>query len=136
MNTKRRRPADETFLVGLVAGKTIEQAATDAGLSERTGYRRMAEPAFRERLTRAQDDRLAATSAAVSSSMSEAMTVLRDILRDGKALHRDKVSAARSLLDFSLRFREHADLAQRLAALEQRIEEADAALRRPRSMLA
>src|SRR5437867_110746 len=52
---ERRTRADELLLGGLAAGSPVEQAAEAAGLSTRTAYRRLADPAFARRLARARD---------------------------------------------------------------------------------
>jgi hypothetical protein len=44
------RSSDELLLSALAAGSTVEEAARTAGVSTRTAYRRLADPAFARRL--------------------------------------------------------------------------------------
>ena len=50
MPGSRKKKAEETFLTALAFGATVESAARKAGFSERTAYRRRADPDFERRL--------------------------------------------------------------------------------------
>jgi hypothetical protein len=52
----RGRKAEEVLLLALACGATVEGAARQAGLSERSAYRRLADKNFRRRLREMRDD--------------------------------------------------------------------------------
>jgi hypothetical protein len=112
-----RARADEQLLVALAAGAPVEQAAQAAGVSTRTAYRRLADPAFARRLTQARDALITAALGELVESASEAVQTLRALLsaRD----ERVRLGAAKATLEQLIRLRESLTLSQRLAALER-----------------
>ena len=56
MQKRDRNRGDELLLGALAAGSPVEQAAETAGVSVRTAYRRLADPAFARRLAQARDE--------------------------------------------------------------------------------
>jgi hypothetical protein len=119
MSSKRKR-AEEPLLSALAAGSPVEEAAKAAGLSPRTVYRRLAEPGFRGRLANARDELASEALSELAGCASEAVTTLRQLLRANN--EHVQLGAARTLLDQLLRLREALALAERVAALERRLE--------------
>src|SRR5262249_44825943 len=61
MARKRKQETEQALLSALAFGATVEHAARKAGLTERTVYRRLAEPAFRARLDEMRRETLVRT---------------------------------------------------------------------------
>jgi molybdenum-dependent DNA-binding transcriptional regulator ModE len=120
MRVKRRTRGDERLLSALAAGSSVEQAARTAGVSERTAYRRLGDPAFRSRLASVRDELVAEALGELAGSASEAVATLRRLLAAGS--EHVQLGAARVLLDQLLRLREAVELAERVSALERRLE--------------
>ena len=114
---ERRTRADELLLGGLAAGSPVEQAAEAAGLSTRTAYRRLADPAFARRLAGARDTLIASALGELVECASEAVATLRALLRAED--ERVRLGAAKATLEQLLRLRETLALSQRLGALER-----------------
>jgi uncharacterized protein (UPF0147 family) len=74
-----RGKSDHLLLSALVCGATVEIAARKAGVSERTAYRRLADPTFREQLRQSRADvvqRLVAMSTAASGEGYKTLVAL------------------------------------------------------------
>ena len=56
MAGKQRKKAEDLLLMALACGATVENAARQCGLSERTVYRRLDEPEFQRRLQQIKAD--------------------------------------------------------------------------------
>ena len=118
-----RSRADALLLSELAAGSTIADAAQRAGVSPATVRRRLADPTFRAQLARAQSELVERATAALTSASTEAVETLRELLRDGPPSTR--LQAARAILDAAPKWRDTADIEQRLAAIEASLREAD-----------
>src|SRR5262245_4753816 len=117
-----RRNADDAFLLALASGKTIKDAAQECGISERTAFRRVAEPNFRRRLNQLRADMVARAVGRLADSMTEAADKLRGLL--GARSETVQLGAARSLLELGVRLKESVELEERLAAVEEQLERA------------
>ncbi len=99
----------------LLTTRTVEQAAADAGVGERTLYRWLDDRNFRAAVTEASRQCLAETIGRPRAVAGDAVEVLRAALSDDSTAHR--IRAASILLDLAVRV-EVDDLGQRIAALE------------------
>lgn len=109
------------FVVAMVAAATVTEAAQVAGIGERTARRYLADPAVVRALHAALDGALGDASRRAVAAMSEAVATLEAIHRDAAQPAGVRVSAARAILDAGPRLREALDLAERLAALEEKL---------------
>lgn len=66
--TDRRPPNDEALLLALACGSTVEVAAQESSLSPRTVYRRLDDPAFRQRLSQYRADLVKRSSAMLTAA--------------------------------------------------------------------
>ena len=113
-----RRNADEALALALAGGQTLRAAAEAAKIAERTATRRMADPAFRRRVTELRGDMVQRSLGRMAEGMSEAADVLRQLLAAKSESVR--LGAARSLLELGVKLRESVELEERLRALEAR----------------
>jgi len=119
--SRKRREAMDTVLMALACGATVATAARKAGLSERTVYRWQAKPAFRQQVDQLRTELQQRTSGMLVGAGMASVKTLVDLQQDGAAGPAVRRGAARDLLTLSLRFRESAELEQRLAALEAQV---------------
>ncbi len=117
--TKSRR-GDRVLISVLARGETVARAAIEAGVSERTVYRRLAEPEFKGEVARIRGVLMDQAGGRLVASADAAIQCLQDLLTaDGETV---RLGAARALLDLSLRVREAAEFEQRLQTVELAME--------------
>ncbi len=118
-----KKKAAAALLLALACGATVENAARKAGVSERTVYRRLAEPEFRRQLTDLRTDMVQRAAAMLTAASMEAVKNLV-ALQNPSISAAVRLGAARSILELGTKLRESAGLEERLAALEQRYGQA------------
>jgi HEAT repeat protein len=118
-----RRKGDAAFVLALAAGQTARDAAQAAGIGERTAARRMADPAFRTRVSQLRGEMVTRALGRLADGMAEAAETVRALLQAESESVR--LGAARSLLELGNKLRESVELEERLAALEGRLAEGD-----------
>jgi hypothetical protein len=112
------RPRELRAIQALLTEPTLEKAAKAAKIGERTLYRWLRREDFRDAFDVARRDALLQSMATLQGATAEAVQTLREVLADAAARPADRISAARTVLDFALRGAEMLDLEPRLAALE------------------
>jgi hypothetical protein len=125
MADKPRKKAEDALLLALACGATVENAARQCGLSERTAYRRLGEPEFRQRLQQLRTDMIQRTAGALTAAATEAVRTLLE-LQKAATPPATRLGAARSVLEIGIKLRESADLVERLSALERQLGVDDA----------
>jgi hypothetical protein len=110
---------DAALLAALAAGSTVRQAAQQAGVSERTAHRRLADDTFRRRVTELRGEMVARALGKMADGMAEAADTLRQLLRaESETVRR---GACRAALELTVKLRETVELEERLAAVESRL---------------
>ena len=115
-----KRIADSALIAALAGGRTVEDAAATAGVGVATVYRRLKEPDFRQRVTAARDELIARAVGKLADATTEATETLRGLL-DPSTPPSVRLGAARSILEMTMKLREHHDHAERIAALEREL---------------
>lgn len=121
MVQKGRSHIDETLAFALACGATVAQAAVRSGVAERTVYRRLEKPAFRQRIADHRREMVERTAALLTAAAAEAVRTLLGLQKDGVKSN-VRLGAARAILDLGFRARELAELEQELRELEQKVE--------------
>src|SRR6478672_6788573 len=80
MATFGSKTADDTLLLALACGATIENAAHKANLGRRTAYRRVSEPAFQERLKQLRAEMVQRATAMLTAGAMEAVKTMIELL--------------------------------------------------------
>jgi hypothetical protein len=80
----------------------------------------MQQPAFREAYRRARREAVEQARARLQQASGEAVEALREVMDDETAPHASRVSAAKIVLDMSLKETYAEELEERFAALEAR----------------
>jgi hypothetical protein len=121
MARPKRQEADRVLLQALACGATVEHAARKAGVGERTVYRRLAEADFARRLRDLRTEMVQRTASMLTGAGMGAVKTLVDLQADVAVAAGVRRRSARDLLEMGLKFREAAELEQRLAAVEARL---------------
>src|SRR4051812_47320913 len=108
----------DRLLAELLAGASVREAARQAGVSERTAWRRVADPNFDAELTRLPSEMLRRLSARLTSLAMIAAEVLVEICTDVSKNPAARVSAARALLAEDRARVESLTLSERMSAIE------------------
>jgi hypothetical protein len=115
-----RSRADTLLVAGLAAGQSVEAAARQAGVSERTARRRLGDPTFQRALAEARRVVLAQALGVLVDASTAAARALRALLdAEGESI---RLRAAVAILDAARAHVELDDLAQRVEALETQSE--------------
>ncbi len=109
-------------LCALVSGTSIESAAEGAGINPATIHRWMKDKPFSDQYRAMRRDVVSQATAALQAACNDAVSTLRTIANDSKAPASSRVSAARAILDTSIKAIEIEDLALRIEALEGALE--------------
>ena len=118
MSVRSAKVTDESLLKLLACGATVESAARKLGVTERTVYRRLAKPGFKERLRALRND-LAERNANTASALApEALKTLLDLMSAVQP-PTVRLRASDTVLRMGISLQDHADLAKRVTALEQ-----------------
>lgn len=118
-----RRGVDTPLIAALAAGASVAAAGKAGGVSERTAYRRLEDPAFRRQVDDARAAILSRAVAKLTASSTEAAETLRRLLYSNMDFAR--LAAARAILELGAKLREHEDLDKRVRALEERLSKGD-----------
>jgi hypothetical protein len=112
---------DDVLALALARGATRQEAGRIAGVSERTVYVRLADPAFRLRVAEFRRAMIDGAIGKLAVLADKAADVLGQLLGEPSAPIR--LRAAASVLEQLTRIREHAELSERLEELERRLSE-------------
>jgi len=112
----RSRKTDN-ILQALLTTRTIKEAAESARVSERVIYNYLSDPTFKSLYNAAREDIMRGVSNHLCERMNEAIDVIASIMTDGSR-ERDKLSAARAILDYGVRYTVAYNILERLQALE------------------
>jgi hypothetical protein len=119
-----RRNADAALIAALAAGRTVETAAREAGVSVATAHRRLADGGFRAQVDAARRETVTRALGIVAEGATAAGATLRLLL--GAESESVRLGAARALLEHAVRGLETLDIEARLTALEERLQTKEA----------
>jgi hypothetical protein len=107
----------------LLKEPTTAKAAKAAGVGETTIFRWLNDPAFSAAYRETRSRLLETTLTSLQAASGDAVDALRKVLKNTKARPGEKVSAARAILEYSLKAREVLEVEERLRALEDRLSQ-------------
>jgi hypothetical protein len=113
--------SQQEILEAVLTHRTRQAAADALGISRRTLYRRLEEPALAEMLRAVQDDARRATNAQLMAAAESVVDVLFEIARNTNISAYSRVGAARAILDYAYKTYENEELEARLLELEGRL---------------
>ena len=109
------------LITGLLAGKTIVEAARDAKISERTAQRILERPRVRQALAAARGRAIEEAVTVLASQATRAAQALVE-LAEHATQEQVKLAAATRVVELALKGRDLLDVEERLAALEAQME--------------
>jgi|SRR5579883_426325 len=116
-----RKKSEEPLVLALASGATVETAALQCHVSERTVYRRLDDPAFRTRVQEAQGEMVKRSAGMLTAAASESVQTLLSLQKDSMP-PAVRLAAARAILAIGIQVRELVDVETRIAALEATLE--------------
>lgn len=105
-------------MMALLAGATQAQAARQAGVSERTVRRRLADPEFSDRYNAAFTDMFDRNAASLVASFPIARSTLIEVMTDPRAPATARVAASKAVIHYGLEYTHESTTAERLAQVE------------------
>lgn len=114
-------PRKEKALQALLISRTRAEAAKAAGIGQSTLRSYMQDPEFVERYREAFGNLITDATRQAQQAIAPALSTLREVVEDVDENAQARISAARSLLEYSLKLTEQADILSRLDELERAI---------------
>ena len=114
-------PKQQKALLALLTHPTKEQAASAAGITPKTLRSYLADPAFQTEYRKAFSSLVEATRQA-QQAIAPALSTLREVVEDGDESPQFRISAARSILEYSLKLTEQNDIIATLQELEAEVK--------------
>jgi hypothetical protein len=120
-----RQNADECLALALAGGASVRDAAAGIGIAERTAFRRLEDPAFRQRVGELRREMVTAAMGRLADGMSDAAAELRRLAL-GAASEPVRLGACRAILELGVRLplaeAEAAGTRPQVVNVQQRIE--------------
>jgi hypothetical protein len=120
MSRRALKKADDVLLQALACGSTVDNAATRAGVTARTVYRRLKDADFQQRLRALRADMVQRTAGMLTAAGGESVKTLL-ALHDAATPAAVRLGAARTTIELGIKLRENTDLAERIAAIEAQL---------------
>jgi hypothetical protein len=117
----RKKKADDGLVLALACGASPEGAAQKSGLSLRTVYRRLAEPAFRQQVNQVRAE-MVRRAAGMFTAAGMAAIKTFTTLQESATSEAVRLGAARAIIELGCKLRETVEMTERMAALEARLE--------------
>lgn len=114
-------PRQERAILALLEHTTMKKAAAAANVSETTLWRWLQESEFQSAYTKARRETVKHAIARLQQNAAAAVDTLREVMTKETAPDFARVSAAKAILDYSLKAVELEDLADRIAMLESKV---------------
>jgi transposase-like protein len=111
-------PIQERAIVALLSNSTIRRAAKAVGVDDGTLFRWLQDKDFHTAYRAARRETVTQAIARLQQASSEAVNTLREIVKDKKQPAPARVSAAKAILEFSIKAVELEDMADRIAEIE------------------
>jgi hypothetical protein len=115
----KRKKSEDSLLLALACGATVEAAARQCTISERTIYRRLEDAEFKKRLAQVRAGMVDRSAGMLTAAAGEAVRTLLTLQKDSTPAAR--LGAARTILEMGLKVRQIVELEQRMAELEATI---------------
>ena len=115
------RSDKEKALSALLTSDTKAEAAKKAGISDRTLRSYLSDPAFKAEYQRRKKKLLNDATHQMQQSMKIAVSTLKGIIQSKESKDSDRITAARLILEYSLKYTEINDILDRIEDLENTV---------------
>lgn len=109
----------ERYLNALLSSKTQREAAEKAGITPRWLREVMRDPDFAAEYARRKAEIVDDATRRIQGTYQKAITALEGVIDAEKASNRDKINAARAVLEYGQQFTETNDVLTRIEHLER-----------------
>lgn len=117
--TKATTAKAETLIMALLTERTISEACKKVGISETTAWRIMQEDGFQELYREARRQAVSQAISQLQQAGGAAVQTLQSVMDNSESPASARVTAAKAILDYSLKALETEDLAVRVEKIEQ-----------------
>ena len=114
----RKRKPDLGLILALACGASPESAAQKTGLSVRTVYRRLSDPAFQQQVSEVRADMVRRSAGLLTAAGLSAIKTFTVLLESAKS-ESVRLGAARAVIELGQKLRDTTDFEERLAAVER-----------------
>jgi hypothetical protein len=118
MRNEQRKKGIEILVLALACGSTVEAAARQAEVSDRTVYRHLKDPKFRTQVRDARAEMVKRSAGMLTAAAGESVRTLL-ALQKAPTPPAVRLGAARAILELGIKVREMVELEGRIEALEQ-----------------
>ena len=115
------RSDKEKALSALLTSETKAAAAKKAGISDRTLRSYLSDPDFSAEYQRRRRKLLSDATQQIQQTMKIAVSTLRSIIQRKSSKDSDRITAARLILEFGLKYTEITDILTRVEELERTV---------------
>lgn len=112
----------ERYLTALLTSKTQREAAAKAGITPRRLREIMRDPEFSAEYTRRKAEIVDDATRSIQGVYQKAITALEEVIDSEEATPRDKINAARAILEHGQQFTETNEVLTRIEDLERMSE--------------
>ena len=116
-------PNEERALSALLTSKTKLEAAKKAGITDRTMRSYFENPEFCQRYREAFAGVVQDATRRAQQLLEPALSTLQTVMEDEEIPAQARITAAKSIIDYSLKLTEQADILEQLRELERWKEE-------------
>lgn len=115
-------PKQQKALLALLTNPTKEKAAAAAGITSKTLRGYLADPEFQAEYRKAFAGMVEDATRQAQQAIAPALSTLREVVVDSGESSQFRISAARSILEYSLKLTEQNDILAKLQELEKAVE--------------
>lgn len=116
-------PNKEKLLAALLTSRSKKDAAAAAGIAERTMRTYFEDPEFCQRYREAFAGVIEDATRQAQALLMPALSTLQTVMEDEEIPAQARITAAKSIIDYSLKLTEQADILEQLRELERWREE-------------
>lgn len=116
-------PNKEKLLAALLTSRSKKEAAAAAGIAERTMRTYFEDPEFCQRYREAFAGVIEDATRQAQALLMPALSALQTVMEDEEIPAQARITAAKSIIDYSLKLTEQADILEQLRELERWKEE-------------
>ncbi len=126
MAKTRYKKNEDTLLLALACGASVEAAAKQCQVHERTVYRRMEDADFKARLQELRNDMVRRACGTLTAASNEAVRTLLSRQKEATPAA-VRLGAARAILEMGMKLREMVELETRMSELEALVKQQEQA---------